>query len=287
MPYVTTLIAPQQAPFFDEGPIKTLKLANIETDIRTVKEENRAVDIFSGAPVPKTVLDSIRHDFKIDAICQNADTRTKRLFMADMDATMVEEETLDELAAHAGLKDKIAEITKRAMNGELDFREAVRERVGLLKGLPLSALSDTAAKITYTKGGHELLKALRVNNVHCVLVSGGFTYFTSKVAENIGFHENHGNILEITGNALAGTVAEPILDKNFKKQCLEAAALAHKINPKETIAIGDGANDLPMLETAGLGIGFQSKKVLRDALPNHLLYNGLDALIFVLGLTRV
>jgi phosphoserine phosphatase len=287
MPYVTTLIAPQQAPFFDEGPLKALKLANIETDTRVILEQGRAIDVFSRSPVPKSVLDSIREAFKIDAICQNADTRKKRLFMADMDATMVEEETLDELAAHAGLKDKIAEITKRAMNGELDFKEAVKERVGLLKGLPLEALSDTAANITYTKGGHALLKTLRANGVHCVLVSGGFTYFTSKVSENLGFNENHGNVLDVAGDALAGTVAEPILDKNFKKQCLEATARTHKITLEQTIAIGDGANDLPMLQTAGLGIGFQSKKLLREALPNHLLFNCLDALIDVLGLERV
>lgn len=286
MPYVTTLIAPQQAPFFDEAPLKALKIANIETDIRSVLEEGRAVDVFSGKPVPKAVLDEIRLNHGIDAVCQNADTRKKRLFMADMDATMVAEETLDELAAHAGLKDKIAEITKRAMNGELDFKEAVKERVDLLKGLPLSALSETASKITYTNGGQELLKVLRANGVHCVLVSGGFNYFTSKVSETLGFNENHGNTLDVAGDALAGTVAEPILDKNFKKQCLEDTSKAHKIPLVQSIAIGDGANDLPMLETAGLGIGFQSKKVLREALPNHLLFNGLDALIYVLGMQR-
>lgn len=286
MPYVTTLIAPQQAPFFDEAALNALKLANIETDIRIVQENGRAVDVFSAALVPKEVLDSLRTDLKIDAVCQNADTRKKRLFMADMDATMVEEETLDELAAYAGLKDKIAEITKRAMNGELDFKEAIKERVGLLKGLPLAALSETAAKITYTSGGHELLKTLRANNIHCVLVSGGFTYFTSKVSQTLGFSENHGNTLDIAGDVLAGTVAEPILDKNFKKHCLAETAKTHKIALEQTIAVGDGANDLPMLEAAGLGIGFQSKKILRETLPNHLLYSGLEALIYVMGLNR-
>jgi len=251
---------------------------------RKVLKSGRAVDLVSDAPPSKQILDEIRDTYKIDVICQDAATRQKRLFVADMDATMVEEETLDELAAFAGIKDRIAAITARAMNGELDFKEALKERVGLLKGLPVTALEKTAANMHFTPGGADLLAALRNAGVHCVLVSGGFTYFTKKVAEKLGFHANHGNILHLNGDLLTGTVNFPILDKNFKKQCLEENAAKLEATLAQTVAIGDGANDLPMLETAGLGVGFHSKPVLRDALPNHILYNGLDALIFALGL---
>jgi phosphoserine phosphatase len=283
MPYVTTLIAPQQAPFFEEAPLKALEIKIL--DSKTI-ESGRAVDVFSDKPVPKSNLDSIRETFKIDILCQDASTRAKRLFMADMDATMVEEETLDELAAHVGLKDKIAAITVRAMNGELDFRAALNERVGLLKGLPVSALADTASKMTFTSGGQTLLKTLKAHDIHCVLVSGGFTYFTSHVANALGFDENYGNTLDISDKKLLGTVAEPILDKNFKRICLENTAQCLGITLAETVAIGDGANDLPMLETASLGVGFRSKKLLRDTLPNHIIYGGLDTLIYGLGLSR-
>jgi phosphoserine phosphatase len=229
-------------------------------------------------------MDNIRDKHQIDILWQDAAHRQKRLFIADMDATMVEEETLDELAGYVGLKDQIAAITKRAMNGELDFKSALRERVGLLKGLPESALADTAKKMHFTQGGKELLAALKRSNIHCILVSGGFTFFTSKVAQTLGFDENHGNTLTIDNGALTGTVGEPILDKNFKKSCLEETARRLNIALTQTIAIGDGANDLPMLQTAGLGIGWRPKPILRDVLPNHLLYTGLDALIYGLGL---
>jgi len=284
MPYVTTLIAPQQAPFFDDAPLRAMAKAGFRTETRAGIAPQRAVDVLSGSPAPKDLMDDIRATYKIDIVTQKAATRKKRLFMADMDATMVTEETLDELAAHAGLKDKIAAITTRAMNGELDFKEAVRERVGLLRGLPVTALADTAARMTFTKGGAQLLKTLKANGVHCVLVSGGFQFFTNHVAAALGFHENHGNVLQIDGGVLAGTVGEPILDKNFKKKCLEDTAARMGTTLAEAVAIGDGANDLPMLETAALGVGFQSKQLLRDALPNHILFGGLDTLIYALGL---
>lgn len=281
MPYVTTLIAPQQAPFFEDAPIKMLGATVLE--VKTL-EQGKAVDALTEIPIGKDKLDDIRQNFGIDAICQDLSTRSKKLFMADMDATMVEEETLDELAGHVGLKDKIAAITTRAMNGELDFKEALRERVGLLKGLSEDALEKTLAHMHYTAGGHVLLKTLKAHDFHCVLVSGGFTFFTKRVAETLGFDENHGNTLLTENCKLTGTVGEPILDKNFKKSCLEKTTATLNLSLADTVAIGDGANDLPMLKAAGLGIGFRSKKLLRESLPNHLLYNGLDALIYVLGL---
>ncbi len=284
MPYVITLIAPSQAPSFDRLPQKILRESGLKPGETRVLAEGRAVDITCDAPAPAWVMDKIREQCRIDVLCQETATRARRLFMADMDATMVEEETLDELAAHAGIKDQIAAITRRAMNGELDFQAALHERVALLKGLPETALADTAAKMHYMPGGELLLKTLKAHNVHCVLVSGGFTYFTAQVAKHLGFDENHGNTLLLENGALTGRVGLPILDKAFKKLCLETTAAKLGIPLSQTVAIGDGANDLPMLQTAGLGVGYQSKQVLRDSLSNHLLFNGLDALVYGLGL---
>jgi phosphoserine phosphatase len=276
--------AAKRTSFFDDAPIGLLKAEGIAVATRTVLSEGRAIDVFTSRPVPAHVLDQIRGRFGIDAISQDVATRRKSLLLADMDATMVAEETLDELAGCAGLKDEIAAITARAMNGELDFRAALRERVALLKGLPVAALAETARKVTFNPGAEILIGTLRSHGVHCVLVSGGFTYFTGRVAAALGFDEHHGNRLDISGGSLSGLVAEPILDKSFKRQCLEAAARQLGIPIAETIAVGDGANDLPMLQTAGLGVGWRSKKVLRDALPNHILFGGLDTLLYGMGL---
>jgi phosphoserine phosphatase len=282
--YVTTLIAPQQAPFFDNAPLRALQDAGVRVNERVVQDPARAIDLITDAPVAGEALDTLRDAFGIDVICQDLEKRKKRLFMADMDATMVTEETLDELAAYAGIKDQIAAITARAMNGELDFAAALRERVGLLAGLPENTLAETAGKMHFTQGGDRLLRTLKNHGVYCVLVSGGFTYFTGHVARTLGFDENHGNTLNIENGALTGTVGDPILDKNFKKKCLEDTAKRLNLSLDETVAIGDGANDLPMLQTAGLGVGWRSKKILRDTLPNHIFFGGLDSLIYALGL---
>jgi phosphoserine phosphatase len=284
MTFVTTLAAPWTTPFFDDAPIRLLKAQGIAVEARTVLAKGRAVDVFASHPVPARVLNEVRGRFGIDAISQDLSTRRKSLFLADMDATMAAEETLDELAGYAGLKEEIAAITSRAMNGELDFRAALRERVALLKGLPLAAVTATAGKLTLNPGAEVLVKTLKAHGVHCVLVSGGFTQFTERVANALGFDAHHGNRLDVSGGGLSGRVVEPILDKSFKRDCLQATAARLGIAMAETVAIGDGANDLPMLEAAGLGVGWRPKKVLRDALPNHIVFGGLDTLLYCLGL---
>jgi len=283
MSYVITLIAPHQSPSFDDAAIEILRGAGIDIKERVPLCDGIATDLFCAQAAPKALMEKVREECKIDILCQQVELRNRRLFFADMDATIVAEETLDELAGHVGLKDKIAAITQRAMNGELDFKEALRMRVGLLEGLPESALADTAAKVTYNAGAKDLLAALKNHGLYCVLVSGGFTYFTQKIADAAGFDENHGNRLDIANATLTGKVLEPILDKNFKQKCLMETAEKLGIPLTETIAIGDGANDLPMLQTAGLGIGWRSKPVLREALDNHLLYCNLDVIPFALG----
>jgi phosphoserine phosphatase len=289
MTVVTTLVAPQPTPLLDEAPIRLLQAEGIAVEAHTVLAKDRAIDVITAQPVPARILSDVRARFGIDAICQALATRHKRLFLADMDATMVAEETLDELAGYAGLKDKIAAITARAMNGELNFQAALRERVALLEGLPLAALAETAAKVTFNPGAQVLIKTLKAHGVHCVLVSGGFTYFTGRVAAALGFDEHHGNRLDVVGDGpdgrLSGLVVEPILDKAFKRDCLEATATRLGIAMAETVAIGDGANDMPMLAAAGLGVGWRPKPVLRDALANHIMLGGLETLLYALGLS--
>lgn len=220
---------------------------------------------------------------KIDPFCTSSESRRKALLMADMDSTIVTTETLDELAAEAGIKDKIATITERAMRGELDFHDALRERVGLLKGLSTDALKTTLDQTEISKGAKTLVKTMRGHDAFCALVSGGFTYFTGDIAEKLGFHAHHGNVLNIKDDKLTGDVQEPILDKDSKLSFLKQYCEKQSITLKNTVAIGDGANDLPMLEAAGLGIGYRPKPLLEDTLLNCIRHTDLNAVLYVQG----
>jgi phosphoserine phosphatase len=173
----------------------------------------------------------------LDAVVQDTAGRRKRLLIADMDATIVTGETLDELADHAGIKDRIAEITQRAMRGELDFRAALAERVGMLKGLPVAALADTMARVTLTPGAETLVATMRAHGAFAVLVSGGFEYFVSRIAARCGFDAHHSNRLEIAGEALTGGVLEPILDKDAKLAALRRSASERALTADETMVV--------------------------------------------------
>lgn len=220
---------------------------------------------------------------RIDILCREHPRADIQLIIADMDATIVEGETLDELAARAGIKDEVAAITTRAMNGELDFKDALRERVALLKGLPVSALAQTLADTKLTKGADTFIMSQRARGVHCVLVSGGFTFFTTAIGEKCGFNAHHGNILNNDGAHLDGTVGEPILDKDSKLSYLKHHAQEMGIDLAQTMAIGDGANDIPMLAHAGLGIGYRPKPIVEKTILNVLKYADLDRLSYVLN----
>lgn len=213
-------------------------------------------------------LRAIFDDARMDVFCTPQRDKPYKLLIADMDATMVVGETLDELAAHAGIGEQIAAITTRAMNGDLDFESALRERVALLKGLEESALHETLAKTTLMPGAKEFIRSLKDQGATCVLVSGGFTFFTHAVAQRLGFDYHHGNTLIIEGGRLIGDVGTPILGKEAKLAYLKEYTQKLGIDLADTIAIGDGANDLPMLQAAGLGIGFQPKQLVRDTVLN-------------------
>ena len=231
----------------------------------------------------KKIRDILAPD-KIDILFTPQNLPPIKLFLADMDSTIVTTETLDELAAKAGIKDKIATITTRAMNGELDFHEALIERVGLLKGLPIAALKETLDETVLCGGAKNLLQHLTSANVTCVLVSGGFTFFTNAIANQCGFHHHHGNILNHNSVELDGTVAMPILDKNSKLEFLKSYANDLSIGLESTMAIGDGANDLPMLQAAGIGIGYRPKAIVEDTIPNVLKWADLDVIGTILTL---
>ncbi|MDF3025389.1 MAG: phosphoserine phosphatase, partial [Alphaproteobacteria bacterium] len=212
--------------------------------------------------------------------------RRKKLLVADMDATMIEGETLDELAAHFGLKDKIAPITQQAMRGEIDFAEALRMRVALLRGMPVSALQETLDQVHYSKGAKTLVGTMRRHGAQCVLISGGFDFFTVPVAQTLGFHKNIGNRLGIEYDMLTGEVTPPIIDKNTKKKTVEDEARALGLDPRVAVAVGDGANDIPMLQTAGAGVGYFGKPAVVAATPYQIRHTDLTSILYMQGYTK-
>ncbi|HEY2837156.1 MAG TPA: phosphoserine phosphatase SerB [Rhizomicrobium sp.] len=212
--------------------------------------------------------------------------RRKKLLIADMDSTIINVECLDELADMAGLKPQIAAITERAMRGELEFEAALRERVGMLKGLPLSALERTyAERVRLNPGAKNLLATMRKHGAHTMLVSGGFGFFTRRVAEAAGFHVERGNTLLDDGAVLTGEVGTPILGREAKLQALEEAAAKLKLDFAESLAVGDGANDLAMIQRAGLGVAYHAKPVVAAAAGASIAHNDLTALLYLQGYT--
>jgi phosphoserine phosphatase len=219
----------------------------------------------------------------VDVIAQPAAGRRKRLLIADMDSTIVTTETLDELAGQAGIKDRIAAITKRAMNGELDFEGALRERVAMLAGLPVEALQRTWEETELMPGARALVATMRAYGARCALVSGGFTFFTGRVAALVGFHEHHSNTLLDADGRLTGHVADPILGRNAKLATLKRLAAEAGIGLDAALAVGDGANDLDMIQAAGLGVAFRAKPVVAAAARARVEHADLRALLFAQG----
>jgi len=209
--------------------------------------------------------------------------RRKAVLVADMDSTIITTETLDELAAFAGLKEQIAAITARSMNGELDFAAALRERVAMLKGLDLTALERTWSETTFCPGARTLIATMRGFGATTALVSGGFTFFTARVVAALGFDLHRANVLLDNGSALTGEVAEPILDKDTKLATLKELAEKRGVKLSATLAVGDGANDLAMLKEAGLGIAYYPKPVVAAEIPNRIEHTDLTSLLFAQG----
>ena len=226
-------------------------------------------------------------DAPIDIAVQLAEGRRKKMLIADMDSTMIDQECIDELAAEAGIKDHVAAITARAMNGEIEFESALRERVALLKGLDLAIIDRVIReRITLASGGAQLVATMRANGAYAALVSGGFDIFTQRIAAMLNFNENRANKLIEDNGTLAGLVAEPILGREAKAHSLNEIAATLGISPSEVIAVGDGANDLDMLQIAGTGVALHAKPSVA-ALAQVRIDNGdLTALLYLQGYTQ-
>ena len=239
----------------------------------------------------RAVADRLRSALEncaVDVIVQKAQGRRKKLLLADMDSTMIGQECIDELAAETGKWAQVAAITGRAMRGEIAFEPALRERVALLKGLDRAIVLDVIAnRITLTPGGCVLVQTMRANGAHTVLVSGGFSVFASVIAERNGFHEHLANELLFDENGrLSGLVAEPVLGKDAKLAALERLRDKHGLSFEETLAVGDGANDLAMLEAAGLGVAFHAKPKVSAAAHARIDHGDLTALLYAQGYRR-
>lgn len=225
--------------------------------------------------------------FPFDIALRPYDTLRKKMLIADMDSTIIQQECIDEIADFAGLREKVSSITERAMQGELDFEAALKERVALLKGLDEKTLEQVIEdKLDLTPGARTLVQTMKKHGAYCALVSGGFTFFTNRIAEMVGFHTNRANTLEITDGVLSGEVIEPILGRQAKLDALREFAKANKIADNETLAVGDGANDLAMIEAAGLGVAFHAKPVVAEQADEQVNYGDLTALLFMQGYSR-
>ncbi|WP_112311647.1 phosphoserine phosphatase SerB [Pseudogemmobacter bohemicus] len=224
---------------------------------------------------------------KLDLAIQPEAGRRKRLLIADMDSTMIRQECIDELADEAGVGAHVAGITARAMNGELDFDAALRERVGLLKGLPESVIAGVIRdRITLMPGGGMLLKTMKAHGAYTALVSGGFTAFTGAIAARLGFDENRANTLLVAEGRLTGEVADPILGKEAKVTALEEITARLGIGADQVIAVGDGANDLPMLHRAGTGVALHAKPKVQEEAKIRVNHGDLTALLYLQGYRR-
>jgi phosphoserine phosphatase len=223
----------------------------------------------------------------VDLVVQPEEPRWKRLLVADMDSTIIGQECIDELADYAGLKEKVARITERAMQGELDFPGALRERVRLLAGLDEKELKRCLDdRVRVTAGAETLVQTMRAGGASCLLVSGGFLSFAEPVARTVGFDRVRANRLVFAGGKLSGEVGDPIVDSMAKRDALVGAREQLGLKREDVLAIGDGANDKLMIEEAGLGIAFRAKPTLVEVADAELRYHGLDALLWVQGVRR-
>ncbi len=298
--YIATLVAAPGTKAMDEALAARAASALPSGQIKRWLDPGRAIDIAFEDGVfadrhglwtaMRTHADKLREVLageRIDVFVQPSANRRKKLFLADMDSTMIGQECIDELAAFVGKKAHVAEITERAMRGEIAFEPALRERVALLKGLQETVVSKVIAeRITLTPGGTALVKTMRANDAYTALVSGGFTLFTNRIAEMIGFQENRANRLIIENGCFAGAVVEPILGREAKLATLVELRSTHNLAQDETMAVGDGANDLAMLDEAGLGVAFHAKPAVAAAAHARVDHGDLTALLFAQGFER-
>lgn len=282
--FIATLLTNPERPALDRAAVESLRNAWGGGDARWLDPGVAAE--FAVARMPENRW-QVWQDFQglgIDLVVQAAEGRRKQMLLADMDSTMIEQECIDELADEAGVGAHVAGITRRAMNGELDFEAALRERVGLLKDLPVSVIDRVIRdRITLMPGGPVLLATMKANGGHAALVSGGFTAFTAKIAAVLGFDENRANTLLESDGRLTGQVAEPILGKQAKVDALEQITARLGLTAAQVMAVGDGANDLGMLKRAGAGVALHAKPVVAAECDIRINHGDLTALLYIQG----
>jgi phosphoserine phosphatase len=284
--HVATLIAP--AGRLDAGLLTRARAALPGTGEPRWLAEATAADIpFSASAVAdqRGIADQLRgHLPGVDVVVQKSANRRKKLFLADMDSTMIGQECIDELADFAGLKAHVAAITERAMRGEIAFEPALRERVALLKGLPVKTIDEVIEKrLTLTPGSRTLAATMRANGAFTCMVSGGFTLFTDVIAKKVGFDETRANTLMLNGDKLAGQVQEPIFGRETKRAALIELRTRLGLTKDDTLVTGDGANDMDMIAEAGLGVAYHAKPKVAAAAPARIDHGDLTALLYVQG----
>lgn len=283
--FVTTLIS--QPGGLDPALVEALRNAWGGGDIVWLAVDEAAEFVHDRAPDNGQQVWQGCQDQGVDLITQPAAGRRKRMLIADMDSTMIQQECIDELADEAGVGARVAEITAKAMNGELDFEGAIDERVGLLAGLPQAVIAQVLnTRITFMPGGAVLLKTMKAQGAYAALVSGGFTAFTSRVAETLGFDEHRANTLEIVDEILTGRVVRPILGQDAKLQALREISERLDISTSDVIAVGDGMNDFLMLDAAGAGIALHGKPALQAKVKIRVNFSDLTALLYIQGYAK-
>jgi phosphoserine phosphatase len=284
--HVVTLISARNDPRVSRSLAEQAQYIIGEAEMFWLERDTACDLVTEDAPDAATreALSRLALSAAVDCAVQPVAGRRKSILIADMDSTMIDQECIDELAAEIGLKDKVAAITARAMNGEIAFEPALRERVALLRDLPVARVSDVlATRIQLATGGATLVATMRANGAYTALVSGGFTLFTQEVARQLGFDENRANRLDVTDGVLTGTVAEPILGADSKLAALHEIASARGADAGDVLAVGDGANDLPMILAAGTGVALHAKPAVAAKAPFRVDHSDLTGLLFLQG----
>ena len=285
--FIATLLTNPETPVLDRSVVESLRNAWGGGETRWLDPGVAAEFDLDRMPANLWQVWEGLQALRIDLAVQSAKDRRKRLLIADMDSTMIQQECIDELADEAGVGAYVAGITARAMNGELDFEAALKERVGLLKGLPEAVIADVLReRITLMPGGAVLLATMKAQGGHAALVSGGFTAFTSAIAARLGFDEHRANTLTVADGRLTGEVAAPILGKQAKLDALEQICTRLGFTPAEALAVGDGANDLAMLRRAGMGVALHAKPSVQAECDLRINHGDLTALLYLQGYAR-
>ncbi|OUS19716.1 phosphoserine phosphatase SerB [Rhodobacterales bacterium 59_46_T64] len=285
--YIATLVTNPAAPALDRAMVENLRNAWGGGDAIWLAVGEAAEFAMQDMPANRWDVWADLQAAGVDLIVQPADGRTKKMLLADMDSTMIQQECIDELADVAGVGERVKEITAKAMNGELDFEGALKERVGLLAGLPESVIAKVIeTRITFMPGGKALLATMKAHGAYCALVSGGFTAFTGHVAATLGFDENRANTLNVEGGTLTGTVGMPILGREAKVQALKEITARLGIGHDDVMAVGDGANDLGMLGIAGSGVALHAKHSVAAECDIRINHGDLTALLYIQGYAK-